>query len=73
MAHGLVPLPSDAPWVLVAGAPEGLRDALARQAVVVRDCGSFGLANHVRIAVPDGSGLERLDAALARVPERRRS
>jgi histidinol-phosphate/aromatic aminotransferase/cobyric acid decarboxylase-like protein len=73
VAHGLVPLPSDAPWVLVAGAPEGLRDALARQAVVVRDCGSFGLANHVRIAVPDGSGLERLDAALARVPERRRS
>jgi histidinol-phosphate/aromatic aminotransferase/cobyric acid decarboxylase-like protein len=73
VAHGLVPLPSDAPWVLVAGAPEGLRDALARQAVVVRDCGSFGLANHVRIAVPNGSGLERLDAALARVPERRRS
>jgi histidinol-phosphate/aromatic aminotransferase/cobyric acid decarboxylase-like protein len=49
-AHGLEPLPSDAPWVLVAGAPEGLRDALARQAVVVRDYRSFGLVNHVRIA-----------------------
>ena len=65
--HGLVALPSEAPWVLVAGAPEGLRDALAGHAVVVRDCRSFGLANHVRIAVPDGSALERLDAALARV------
>ncbi len=66
-AHGLVPLPSDAPWVLAAAAPEGLREALARHAVVVRDCRSFGLADHVRIAVPDASGLERLDAALARV------
>ena len=66
-AHGLVPLPSDAPWVLAAAAPEGLRVALARQAVVVRDCRSFGLPDHVRIAVPDGAGLERLEAALARV------
>jgi histidinol-phosphate/aromatic aminotransferase/cobyric acid decarboxylase-like protein len=72
-SHAFEPLPSDAPWVLVAAAPEGLRDALARQAVVVRDCRSFGLANHVRIAVPDGSGLERLDAALARTRERWRS
>ena len=66
-AHALVPLPSDAPWVLAAAAPEGLRVALARQAVVVRDCRSFGLPDQVRIAVPDGAGLERLDAALARV------
>jgi histidinol-phosphate/aromatic aminotransferase/cobyric acid decarboxylase-like protein len=71
--HGLEALPSDAPWVLVAGAPEGLRDGLARQAVVVRDCRSFGLVNHVRIAVPDGSGLERLDTAMARVREGWRS
>jgi histidinol-phosphate/aromatic aminotransferase/cobyric acid decarboxylase-like protein len=66
-AHGLMPLPSEAAWVLVAAAPEGLRAALARHAVVVRDCRSFGLPDHVRIAVPDASGLERLDAALARV------
>lgn len=65
--HGLMPLPSDAPWVLAAAAPEGLRAALARHAVVVRDCRSFGLPDHVRVAVPDASGLERLDAALARV------
>jgi histidinol-phosphate/aromatic aminotransferase/cobyric acid decarboxylase-like protein len=65
-ARGLAPLPSDAPWVLVPGAA-GLREALARQAVVVRDCGSFGLADHVRIAVPDADGLERLDHALGRI------
>ena len=62
--HGLSPHPSDAPWVLVPDAA-GLRTALGRQAVAVRDCTSFGLADHVRIAVPDAAGLERLDAALA--------
>jgi histidinol-phosphate/aromatic aminotransferase/cobyric acid decarboxylase-like protein len=62
-AHGLAPEPSDAPWVLVPGVP-ALRDELARRAVVVRDCTSFGLPGHVRIAVPDADGLARLDAAL---------
>ncbi|HZA75393.1 MAG TPA: aminotransferase class I/II-fold pyridoxal phosphate-dependent enzyme [Acidimicrobiales bacterium] len=70
-AHGLAPEPSDAPWVLVPGAA-GLRDALARRAVVVRNCASFGLADHVRIAVPDARDLERLDAALADVVAGRR-
>jgi histidinol-phosphate/aromatic aminotransferase/cobyric acid decarboxylase-like protein len=65
-AHGRDPLPSDAPWVLVAGA-EGLRDGLARQGVVVRDCASFGLPGTVRIAVPGGEALARLDRALARL------
>jgi histidinol-phosphate/aromatic aminotransferase/cobyric acid decarboxylase-like protein len=65
-ARGRAPLPSEAPWVLVPGAA-GLRDALARQAVVVRDCASFGLPDHVRIAVPDPDGLERLDRALGRI------
>lgn len=62
--HGWSPLPSDAPWVLVPDAA-GLRTALGRRAVAVRDCASFGLADHVRIAVPGAAGLERLDAALA--------
>jgi histidinol-phosphate/aromatic aminotransferase/cobyric acid decarboxylase-like protein len=62
-AHGRRALPSDSPWVLVPDAA-GLRDALAREAVVVRDCASFGLPDHVRIAVPDGNGLGRLDRAL---------
>jgi histidinol-phosphate/aromatic aminotransferase/cobyric acid decarboxylase-like protein len=63
-AHGRDPLPSDAPWVLVPGA-EGLREALARQAVVVRDCASFGLPGTARIAVPGPEALPRLDKALA--------
>lgn len=63
-AHGWRPLPSDAPWLLVPGAT-GLRDALARQGVVVRGCGSFGLPDHVRVAAPDAAGLERLDRALS--------
>lgn len=68
--HGWQALPSDAPWVLVPDAG-GLRDALARRGVVVRDCSSFGLPDHVRIAVPDGDGLDRLDRALAAVASTR--
>lgn len=60
--HGLDPLPSDANWVLVP-AP-GLRDRLARSAICVRDCASFGMPGTVRIAVPDEDGLTRLEAAL---------
>jgi histidinol-phosphate/aromatic aminotransferase/cobyric acid decarboxylase-like protein len=60
--HGITAEPSDAPWVL-AKAP-GLRDRLAPHGVVVRDCTSFGLPDHVRIAVPDERGLHQLDEAL---------
>jgi len=56
------PLPSDAPWLLIE-AP-GLRERLAPCGVVVRDCTSFGLPNHVRIAVPDDDGLARLHDVL---------
>ena len=62
-AHGLAARPSDANWVLV-DAP-GLRDALAPQGVVVRDCLSFGLEGVARIAVPDEAGITRLDRALS--------
>lgn len=62
-AHGYEPEPSDANFVLVP-AP-GLRAALAREGVVVRDCASFGLPAMVRVAVPDRAGLARLDAALS--------
>jgi histidinol-phosphate/aromatic aminotransferase/cobyric acid decarboxylase-like protein len=69
VANGLSPRPSDANFVLCDGA-DGVRDQLARHGVVVRDGASFGLAGCVRIAVPDGAGLDRLAAALraARVP-----
>ncbi|MBV9660012.1 MAG: aminotransferase class I/II-fold pyridoxal phosphate-dependent enzyme [Acidimicrobiales bacterium] len=61
--HGFSPAPSEANWVLVA-APQ-LRDRLARHAIAVRDCTSFGLTDTVRIAVPGPDGLERLKEALA--------
>lgn len=57
--------PSDANYVLVAvaeGAPEA-RKRLARHRVLVRDCTSFGLPGHIRVAVPDDGGLRRLIAA----------
>ncbi len=61
-AAGLEPAPSDANFVLVR-AP-GLRQRLAPRGVLVRDCASFGLPEHVRIAVPDAAGLARLEEAL---------
>jgi histidinol-phosphate/aromatic aminotransferase/cobyric acid decarboxylase-like protein len=66
-AHGLTPEPSDAPYFFVRAAT-GLRDYLARRAVLVRDTASFGLPDGVRIAVPDGRGLERLAHALEGFP-----
>lgn len=59
---GLDPEPSDANFVLVR-APR-LRDRLAPHGILVRDCASFGLPDHVRIAVPDGAGLDRLEEIL---------
>jgi len=60
---GLTAGRSDAPYVLVERAPE-VRERLARRGIAVRDAGSFGFPDGVRIAVPDGSGLARLAAAL---------
>jgi histidinol-phosphate/aromatic aminotransferase/cobyric acid decarboxylase-like protein len=60
--HGLQPSPSDANYVLVHDAC-GLRDHLARRAVLVRDTTTFGWPAGVRIAVPDGAGLARLATA----------
>lgn len=63
--HDLVVEAADAPWVLVHRA--GLREALAPQAVLVRDCTSFGMPGTTRIAVPHPRVLPRLGAALDRV------
>jgi histidinol-phosphate/aromatic aminotransferase/cobyric acid decarboxylase-like protein len=65
--RGYQPASSDAPWLLVE-AP-GLRERLAPRGVVVRDCTSFGLPDHVRIAVPDDAGLERLHHVLPHAEE----
>ena len=54
--------PSDANFVLVRveDGAAATRARLARRGVLVRDCTSFGLPDHVRIAVPDEPGLARL-------------
>jgi len=56
---------ADAPWVLVR-AP-GLRERLAPEGIVVRDCAGFDMPGHVRVAVPDSRGLDRLARALDRL------
>ncbi len=58
--------PSDANFALVRVGEEGAaaaRTRLAGHGVLVRDCTSFGLPDHVRVAVPDEAGLARLVAA----------
>jgi len=52
-----------APYVWVPSAP-GLRDRLARSAVLVRSGASFGSPDAIRVAVTDEQGLARLDHAL---------
>ena len=48
---GLPVLPSDATYFLVkVGDAAGFHDALAAKGLLVRDCSSFGLPEHVRIA-----------------------
>ncbi len=63
LAHrGMDPESEDAPWVLVY-AP-GLRERLTPLGIIVRDCASFDMPGYVRIAVPDDTGLARLEAGL---------
>lgn len=66
--HGLVPDPSDANYVWVPRAA-GLREALARHRILVRDGASFGEPDAVRIAVPGPGGLDRLARALTATVE----
>lgn len=68
--YGLGASEGDAPWVLVTNAI-GLRDALARRRILIRDCSNFGLADTVRIAVSDAYGIARLNGALADIFARR--
>jgi histidinol-phosphate/aromatic aminotransferase/cobyric acid decarboxylase-like protein len=63
----LTTLPSDANWLLVQRA--GLREVLAPEGVLVRDCTSFGLSGVSRIAVPNEEGLRRLDDALTKIED----
>lgn len=52
---------TDVNWVLVDG--QGLRDRLAPQGVVIRDCASFGMPGRFRVAVPFERDRERVLAA----------
>jgi histidinol-phosphate/aromatic aminotransferase/cobyric acid decarboxylase-like protein len=60
--------PSDANFALVRveDGAAAARTGLARQGVLVRDCTSFGLPHHIRVAVSDEAGLARLAAAWER-------
>jgi histidinol-phosphate/aromatic aminotransferase/cobyric acid decarboxylase-like protein len=60
--RGLAVDAADAPWVLVRR--PGLRDALARHAVLVRDCTSFGWPDVFRLATPRPEQLPRVLTAL---------
>ena len=64
-SHGLDPRPSDANWLLFSG-PADLRESLAAEGILVRDCTGFGLAGIYRMAVPDPRELERIDRSLSR-------
>lgn len=67
VARGFSPLPTTTTFQLVpvAGGAARFRQALARAGVLVRDCTSFGLPRHVRIAALPQPARERLAAALA--------
>jgi histidinol-phosphate/aromatic aminotransferase/cobyric acid decarboxylase-like protein len=57
---------TDANWLLLDGAA-GLRERLAPQGVVVRDCTSFAMPDTVRVALPLPQDLERVLKAFAAV------
>jgi len=63
---GLAPAPSSTGFVVVrTGAARALRDRLlARHHLLVRDCTSFGLPDHIRLAARSAADRERLAAAL---------
>jgi histidinol-phosphate/aromatic aminotransferase/cobyric acid decarboxylase-like protein len=68
--HGLAPTAgSAANYVWIDRAP-GLRARLLPHLIVLRDGGSFGRPDAVRIAVPDAAGLDRLAVALDHITER---
>ncbi len=64
-AHGFQTVPSDAAFFLLEVENAALlRDHLLRQGVLVRDCNSFGLPRHVRIASGTASQNQRLVSCL---------
>lgn len=66
---GLAPIPSPAPFLLVrVGDAAGVRRALLREGILVRDCASFGLPGYIRLGPRPVADGRRLLGALARTP-----
>ena len=64
--HGFQPLESDTCFFLISmDDPAVVRNALLREGLVVRDCRSFGMENHLRIAVHEPVHNLRLVQALS--------
>jgi threonine-phosphate decarboxylase len=62
--------PSEAPFLLLnvgSRAVDDIVETLASDGIAVRDCGSFGLENHIRVAVRRADENDRLLEALADV------
>jgi histidinol-phosphate aminotransferase len=68
-SYGFEPQPSTVNYFLlpVETTAATARDSLLKEGLVVRDCTSFGLPNHIRIAVQKADENERLIAALAQL------
>jgi histidinol-phosphate aminotransferase len=65
---GLRPLPSQANFFLVkVGDAGGLRTALLKKGILVRDCASFGLPEYIRLAQRTQTECEQLITALKEV------
>jgi histidinol-phosphate aminotransferase len=65
---GLAPLPTATNFLLVpVGDASAFRLALLRQGILVRDCTSFGLPEHIRISLRTLPECQRLVAAMRRV------
>lgn len=70
--RGFKPYPSDTNFILVdarefALNSAGLTDRMLRHGIIVRDCASFGLENHIRVAVRKRSENRKLIRAFSRV------
>lgn len=59
---GLAPVPTDANYLLVKGA--GALGSFAARGITVRDCASFGLPDHMRIAAPTMADLPQVLEAI---------
>jgi histidinol-phosphate/aromatic aminotransferase/cobyric acid decarboxylase-like protein len=65
LSGGFPVSPSQANFVLVeVGDGAAFRSRLMERGFVVRDCASFGLAGHVRVAIPHDDQFERLMEAM---------